>query len=160
MGFNIDAEEADRLALSLDVIEAVFGTGAARMGWLWRGRAGLWAARGAVIDALHDMAKRLDRKIMVRLVKGAYWDAEIKRAQVDGHRRLPGLHQQNPHRYQLYRQRTQTAGHDRPDLSAVCHAQRAHRRCGPRHRRADGPHPAATNSSACTAWAKRCTRSS
>jgi proline dehydrogenase len=39
---------------------------------------------GAVIDWLHALALRLDRRIMVRLVKGAYWDAEVKRAQVLG----------------------------------------------------------------------------
>ena len=43
---------------------------------------------GLVIDWLHATAKALDRKIMVRLVKGAYWDSEIKRAQVEG---LPGF---------------------------------------------------------------------
>ncbi|MFZ3581867.1 bifunctional proline dehydrogenase/L-glutamate gamma-semialdehyde dehydrogenase PutA [Loktanella sp. DJP18] len=85
MGFNIDAEEADRLALSLDVIEAVLAE-PALAGWSGFGvvvqaygqRAGL------VIDHLHALAERLDRRIMVRLVKGAYWDAEIKRAQVMG----------------------------------------------------------------------------
>jgi len=85
MGFNIDAEEADRLALSLDVIEAVLSDPSLK-GWDGFGvvvqaygqRAGL------VIDWLHATATRLDRKIMVRLVKGAYWDAEIKRAQVEG----------------------------------------------------------------------------
>jgi RHH-type proline utilization regulon transcriptional repressor/proline dehydrogenase/delta 1-pyrroline-5-carboxylate dehydrogenase len=85
MGFNIDAEEADRLSLSLDVIEAVLSD-PSLAGWDGFGvvvqaygkRAGL------VIDWLHDLAVRLDRRIMVRLVKGAYWDAEIKRAQVEG----------------------------------------------------------------------------
>ncbi|MBU2358027.1 MAG: proline dehydrogenase family protein, partial [Alphaproteobacteria bacterium] len=85
MGFNIDAEEADRLALSLDVIEAVLAE-PALAGWDGFGIVvqayGLRA--GMVIDHLHDLAERLDRKIMVRLVKGAYWDAEIKRAQVMG----------------------------------------------------------------------------
>ncbi|WP_406644890.1 bifunctional proline dehydrogenase/L-glutamate gamma-semialdehyde dehydrogenase PutA [Aliisedimentitalea scapharcae] len=85
MGLNIDAEEADRLSLSLDVINAVIGDPALK-GWDGLGvvvqaygpRAGL------TIDALYDMATRFDRKIMVRLVKGAYWDTEIKRAQVEG----------------------------------------------------------------------------
>ncbi len=85
MGFNIDAEEADRLALSLDVIEAVLEEPALRG---WDGFGVVVQAYGQraplVIDCLHDMATRLDRKIMVRLVKGAYWDAEIKRAQVMG----------------------------------------------------------------------------
>ena len=85
MGFNVDAEEADRLALSLDVIAAVLSDPALK-GWDGFGivvqaygqRAGL------VIDHLHDLATRLNRRIMIRLVKGAYWDAEIKRAQVEG----------------------------------------------------------------------------
>ena len=90
MGFNIDAEEADRLALSLDVIDAVLSD-KSLAGWDGFGvvvqaygqRAGL------VLDALYDMAQRSDRKIMVRLVKGAYWDAEIKRAQVEGMNGFP-----------------------------------------------------------------------
>lgn len=85
MGFNIDAEEADRLALSLDVIEAVLAEPALAG---WDGFGVVVQAFGQraplVLDHLHELATRLDRKIMVRLVKGAYWDAEIKRAQVQG----------------------------------------------------------------------------
>ncbi|SEN07000.1 L-proline dehydrogenase /delta-1-pyrroline-5-carboxylate dehydrogenase [Loktanella fryxellensis] len=85
MGFNIDAEEADRLALSLDVIERVLAE-PALAGWDGFGVVvqayGLRA--GPVIDHLHQLAVQMDRRIMVRLVKGAYWDAEIKRAQVMG----------------------------------------------------------------------------
>ncbi|MEJ6403497.1 bifunctional proline dehydrogenase/L-glutamate gamma-semialdehyde dehydrogenase PutA [Yoonia sp. 2307UL14-13] len=85
MGFNIDAEEADRLSLSLDVIDAVLSEPALAG---WDGFGVVVQAYGQraplVIDHLHDLAIRLDRKIMVRLVKGAYWDAEIKRAQVQG----------------------------------------------------------------------------
>ncbi len=85
MGLNVDAEEADRLSLSLQVIEAVMAE-PALSGWDGFGivvqaygpRAGL------VLDTLYDMAQRHDRKLMVRLVKGAYWDTEIKRAQVEG----------------------------------------------------------------------------
>ncbi len=48
LGFNIDAEEADRLQLSLEVIEAVLADESlARMGWVWHGGAGLWPPRGA-----------------------------------------------------------------------------------------------------------------
>ena len=85
LGFNIDAEEADRLALSLQVIEAVVSDPSLK-GWDGFGVVVQAYGRraGAVIDWLHDMALRLDRKIMVRLVKGAYWDGEIKRAQVLG----------------------------------------------------------------------------
>ena len=85
MGFNIDAEEADRLSLSLDVISAVLSE-PALSGWDGFGVVvQAFGQRAAlVIDYLHDLARRLDRKIMIRLVKGAYWDAEIKRAQVEG----------------------------------------------------------------------------
>jgi RHH-type proline utilization regulon transcriptional repressor/proline dehydrogenase/delta 1-pyrroline-5-carboxylate dehydrogenase len=85
MGFNIDAEEADRLSLSLDVIAAVLSEPALAG---WDGFGVVVQAFGPraslVLDQLHDLATHLDRKIMVRLVKGAYWDAEIKRAQVEG----------------------------------------------------------------------------
>ena len=85
LGFNIDAEEADRLHLSLEVIEQVLADPALR-GWDGFGVVVQAYGRraGAVIDWLYDLATRLDRKIMVRLVKGAYWDAEVKRAQVLG----------------------------------------------------------------------------
>ncbi|WP_108396597.1 bifunctional proline dehydrogenase/L-glutamate gamma-semialdehyde dehydrogenase PutA [Devosia submarina] len=85
MGFNIDAEEADRLDLSLDVIEAVLETPELQG---WQGFGVVVQAYGKrvlpLIDWLDATAERLDRCIMVRLVKGAYWDAEIKRAQVMG----------------------------------------------------------------------------
>ncbi|MVS97523.1 bifunctional proline dehydrogenase/L-glutamate gamma-semialdehyde dehydrogenase PutA [Devosia marina] len=88
MGFNIDAEEADRLDLSLDVIEAVLE--APELAG-WNGFGVVVQAYGKralpLIQWLEETAARLDRRIMVRLVKGAYWDAEIKRAQVMG---LPG----------------------------------------------------------------------
>jgi RHH-type proline utilization regulon transcriptional repressor/proline dehydrogenase/delta 1-pyrroline-5-carboxylate dehydrogenase len=85
MGFNIDAEEADRLTLSLKVIEAVLAD-PELAGWNGFGVVVQAYGRraGAVIDWLHALSVKLDRKIMVRLVKGAYWDAEIKRAQVLG----------------------------------------------------------------------------
>ncbi|MDC0948486.1 bifunctional proline dehydrogenase/L-glutamate gamma-semialdehyde dehydrogenase PutA [Gammaproteobacteria bacterium] len=85
MGFNIDAEEQDRLDLSLDVIEAVLSE-SSLAGWDGFGVVVQAYGRRArfVLDWLNDLAERLDRKIMVRLVKGAYWDTEIKRAQVLG----------------------------------------------------------------------------
>ncbi|MGL4236837.1 bifunctional proline dehydrogenase/L-glutamate gamma-semialdehyde dehydrogenase PutA [Tabrizicola sp.] len=90
LGFNIDAEEADRLALSLEVIEATLSDPALK-GWDGFGVVVQAYGRraGAVIDWLHALATRLDRKIMVRLVKGAYWDAEVKRAQVLGLQSFP-----------------------------------------------------------------------
>ena len=88
IGLNIDAEEADRLELSLDLMEAMAFNPALE------GFDGIGFVVQAyqkrcpfVIDYLIDLAKRSGRKFMVRLVKGAYWDAEIKRAQVDG---MPG----------------------------------------------------------------------
>ena len=85
MGFNIDAEEADRLDISLDVIEALLASPALRG---WDGFGVVVQAFGKrampVLDWLYALAQKLDRKIMVRLVKGAYWDTEIKRAQVLG----------------------------------------------------------------------------
>ncbi len=85
MGFNIDAEEAARLELSLDVIEAVVADPELAG---WDGFGVVVQAYGKralpVIDWVHDLAVRHDRRLMLRLVKGAYWDTEIKRAQVDG----------------------------------------------------------------------------
>jgi len=85
MGLNIDAEEADRLDLSLDVIERVL-VDPSLAGWDGFGVVVQAYGRRApfVIDWLHALAEKLNRKIMVRLVKGAYWDTEIKRAQVLG----------------------------------------------------------------------------
>ncbi|MEC8041398.1 MAG: bifunctional proline dehydrogenase/L-glutamate gamma-semialdehyde dehydrogenase PutA, partial [Pseudomonadota bacterium] len=85
MGFNIDAEEADRLGLSLKVIEAVL-TDEQLAGWDGFGVVVQAYGRraGDVIDGLYDMAQRHERRIMIRLVKGAYWDTEVKLAQVEG----------------------------------------------------------------------------
>jgi RHH-type proline utilization regulon transcriptional repressor/proline dehydrogenase/delta 1-pyrroline-5-carboxylate dehydrogenase len=85
MGLNIDAEEADRLDLSLDVIEKVLAE-PELAGWNGFGIVvQAYGPRAAfVIDWLYALAKKYDRTIMVRLVKGAYWDTEIKRAQTLG----------------------------------------------------------------------------
>ncbi|HVC54117.1 MAG TPA: proline dehydrogenase family protein, partial [Stellaceae bacterium] len=85
IGFTIDAEEADRLELSLDLFEALAlapelaewdGLGLAVQAYQKRAP--------ALIDWLADLAARARRRLMVRLVKGAYWDSEIKRAQERG----------------------------------------------------------------------------
>lgn len=85
MGFNIDAEEQDRLDLSLDVIEALVCDPELAG---WDGFGVVVQAYGKrsshVLDWLYGLAQKYDRKFMVRLVKGAYWDAEIKRSQVMG----------------------------------------------------------------------------
>ncbi|TGV74997.1 bifunctional proline dehydrogenase/L-glutamate gamma-semialdehyde dehydrogenase PutA, partial [Mesorhizobium sp. M00.F.Ca.ET.149.01.1.1] len=85
MGLNIDAEEADRLDLSLDVIEKVLAE-PELAGWDGFGVVvQAYGPRAAfAIDWLYAIAKKYDRRIMVRLVKGAYWDTEIKRAQTLG----------------------------------------------------------------------------
>lgn len=85
MGFNIDAEEQDRLVLSLKVIRAVLQD-PELAGWDGFGVVVQAYGRRAslVIDWLYSTAQSLDRKIMVRLVKGAYWDTEMKHAQVEG----------------------------------------------------------------------------
>jgi len=85
IGLNLDAEEADRVDLSLDLLEALaLDPGLAG----WDGIGFVVQAYGKrcpdVIDWIVDLARGAGRRIMVRLVKGAYWDSEIKRAQVDG----------------------------------------------------------------------------
>ncbi|WP_456309955.1 trifunctional transcriptional regulator/proline dehydrogenase/L-glutamate gamma-semialdehyde dehydrogenase [Serratia proteamaculans] len=85
IGINIDAEEADRLELSLDLLEKLCfepelegwnGIGFVIQAYMKR--------CPMVIDYLTDLAQRSRRRLMIRLVKGAYWDSEIKRAQTDG----------------------------------------------------------------------------
>jgi RHH-type proline utilization regulon transcriptional repressor/proline dehydrogenase/delta 1-pyrroline-5-carboxylate dehydrogenase len=85
IGLNIDAEEADRLDLSLDLLEAVCldpdfegwnGIGFVVQAYQKRAPSAL--------DFIIDLARRSRHRLMIRLVKGAYWDSEIKRAQVDG----------------------------------------------------------------------------
>ena len=85
LNFTVDAEEADRLELSLDVIAAAFGD-ASLAGWDGFGLAiqAYQKRAEAVIDYVDDLARALNRRMMVRLVKGAYWDTEIKRAQERG----------------------------------------------------------------------------
>jgi RHH-type proline utilization regulon transcriptional repressor/proline dehydrogenase/delta 1-pyrroline-5-carboxylate dehydrogenase len=85
IGLNIDAEEADRLDLSLDLLEMLCED-PTLAGWqgigfvlqAYQKRAPL------VLDFLIALARRSGHRLMLRLVKGAYWDAEIKRAQQDG----------------------------------------------------------------------------
>jgi proline dehydrogenase len=85
IGFTIDAEEADRLDLSLDVIEAV-SADPSLTGWNGFGLAiqGYQKRCSALIDCLAEMARHHKRRLMVRLVKGAYWDSEIKNSQERG----------------------------------------------------------------------------
>ena len=88
IGINIDAEEADRLEISLDLLEALaFDPALAGFEGIGLVVQAYQKRCPFVIDYLVDLAQRSGQKFMVRLVKGAYWDAEIKRAQVDG---MPG----------------------------------------------------------------------
>jgi len=85
IGINIDAEEADRLEISLDLLEKLcFEPELAG----WNGIGFVIQAYQKrcpmVIDYLTELAQRSRRRLMIRLVKGAYWDSEIKRAQVEG----------------------------------------------------------------------------
>ncbi len=88
IGCTVDAEEADRLELSLDIIERVVSDPSLK-GWEGFGIVvqAYQKRTPYTIDYLADLARRIGHRLQVRLVKGAYWDAEIKRAQIDG---LPG----------------------------------------------------------------------
>ncbi|GLZ88858.1 bifunctional protein PutA [Metapseudomonas resinovorans] len=85
IGLNIDAEEADRLEISLDMLERLCFEPSLKG---WNGVGFVIQAYQKrcpyVIDYVIDLARRSQHRLMIRLVKGAYWDSEIKRAQVDG----------------------------------------------------------------------------
>jgi len=85
IGLCVDAEEAARLDLSLDLVEAISGD-PDLAGWEGFGLAVQAYQKRAfpLIDWLLDMARRHQRRLMVRLVKGAYWDSEIKDTQIQG----------------------------------------------------------------------------
>ena len=85
IGLNIDAEESDRLELSLELLERLCAE-PALAGWNGLGFViqAYQKRCPAVVDHLVALARRSRRRLMVRLVKGAYWDSEVKRAQVDG----------------------------------------------------------------------------
>ncbi len=90
VGLNIDAEESERLPLTLTIFEQV----------LQQANLGQWSDFGLVvqaynmsaphvIDHVYDLSRRYQRRVCVRLVKGAYWDREIKHAQVQGLENYP-----------------------------------------------------------------------
>jgi RHH-type transcriptional regulator, proline utilization regulon repressor / proline dehydrogenase / delta 1-pyrroline-5-carboxylate dehydrogenase len=85
IGLTVDAEEADRLELSLDLIEALAGM-PALAGWDGLGLAvqAYQKRAPAIIAWLAELAANTKRRLIVRLVKGAYWDSEVKRAQERG----------------------------------------------------------------------------
>ncbi len=88
IGIAIDAEEADRLDLSLDLLAAL-AADPSLADWEGLGFVVQCYQKRArpVIDWIVALARHHRRRLMLRLVKGAYWDSEIKRAQVDG---MPG----------------------------------------------------------------------
>jgi RHH-type proline utilization regulon transcriptional repressor/proline dehydrogenase/delta 1-pyrroline-5-carboxylate dehydrogenase len=90
MGLTIDAEESERLDLSLDVIEKVFCTSSLD-GWNGFGLAVQSYQKRAfyVLDWVAALARSKKRRIMVRLIKGAYWDSEIKKSQMQGFNEYP-----------------------------------------------------------------------
>ncbi len=90
IGFTIDAEEADRLDLSLDLF-AQLASDSGLSGWDGLGLAVQAYQKRAVqvIDWLALLAGASHRRLMVRLVKGAYWDTEIKQAQIGGYEGYP-----------------------------------------------------------------------
>ena len=94
--FTIDAEEAERLELSLDIIEALVADDAL----FTRPDGSRWEGFGLAVQAyskrahplcdwVANLARAHGRRLMVRLVKGAYWDSEIKQSQVGGHADYP-----------------------------------------------------------------------
>ncbi|UWQ21501.1 L-glutamate gamma-semialdehyde dehydrogenase [Jannaschia sp. W003] len=90
LNFTVDAEEQERLELSLDVVAAVFEDDSLR-DWDGFGLAVQAYAKRAlpVIDWVADLAEAHGARMMVRLVKGAYWDAEVKHAQMEGQGDFP-----------------------------------------------------------------------
>ncbi len=85
IGLNIDAEESERLEISLELLERLcFEPGLAD----WKGIGFVIQAYQKrcfyVVDYVIDLARRSQKRLMIRLVKGAYWDSEIKKAQLEG----------------------------------------------------------------------------
>ncbi|MCS6810750.1 MAG: proline dehydrogenase family protein, partial [Tepidimonas sp.] len=85
IGLHIDAEESERLELSLDLLERLAHE-PSLAGWAGLGFViqAYQKRAPAVVDHVIALARRSGRRLLVRLVKGAYWDSEIKRAQLDG----------------------------------------------------------------------------
>src|SRR3990167_6060651 len=96
IGLTVDAEEADRLDLSLDIFAKVFSDPALD-NWEGFGLAVQAYQKRAsfVIDWLADLSQQHNKRIMVRLVKGAYWDAEIKVSQIQGFSGYPVFTRKN-----------------------------------------------------------------
>ncbi len=135
------------------------GFTAGGLGWLRRRGAGLRAARAVRHRLALCTGAQLDRRIMVRLVKGAYWDTEIKRAQVLGLARLSRVHAQGrTPTSPISPARKQLLGLTDRIYPQFADPQRPHRRGHSGDGEETGQARLASNSSACTAWARRCTR--
>ena len=126
IGLNIDAEEADRLEISLDLLEALCFAPELD-GWNGIGFVIQAYQKRApfVIDYVIDLARRSRHRVMVRLVKGAYWDSEIKRAQVDGLEGYP-VYTRKIYTDVAYLACARKLLGARGRVSAVRHAQRLH----------------------------------
>ena len=138
LNLTIDAEEVDRLELSLDVFEALAAQVAAERPQ-WRGFGLAMQAYQTraleLVEHVTAIARKYRLRLMCRLVKGAYWDARDQARAGAGPAALPGVHAQAPHRHELPGLRPRAAGGARCDLPAVRDAQRRHHRGHP----ADGP---------------------
>ena len=134
INLTIDAEEVDRLELSLDVFEALAARVAAeRPAWRGFGLA-LQAYQTRALELVEHvvaLARKHRLRFMCRLVKGAYWDAEIKRAQELGLPHYPVFTHKHHTDVSLPGLRARPAGRARRDLPAVRHPQRRHHRGDP-----------------------------
>ena len=126
IGFNIDAEETDRLELSLDLMEALaFDADLAGFDGIGYVVQAYQKRCPFAIDFLIDLAHRSGRKFMVRLVQGRVLGCGNQTRASRWPGRLSRLHAQGLHGRLLPRVCAKTAGRQQPDLSTICHAQRA-----------------------------------
>jgi hypothetical protein len=157
IGVNIDAEEADRLEVSLDLLERlVFEP--ALSGWNGIGFVVQAYQKRCpfVIDLVIDLARRSRRRVMLRLVKGAYWDSEIKRAQVDGMPDYP-VYTRKLHTDVAYLACARKLLAAPAEIYPQFATHNATRSLPSTRWRGRASTPGSTNSSACTAWASRFT---
>ncbi len=126
INFTLDAEEADRLALSLSLLEKLAREPGLAPKWTGLGLAvQAYQKRGeAVVGWLGQLAADTNRRMMVRLVKGAYWDSEIKRAQVEGQPDYPVFTTKQATDVSYLTCANALLEDRAVDLSAVRHAQR------------------------------------
>ncbi len=156
LNFTVDAEEADRLELSLDVIAAAFGD-ASLAGWDGFGLAiqAYQKRADAVIDYIDALARSAEPADDGAAGEGRLLGHRDQARAGARPRRLSGVHPQGDDRPELHRLRATTAGAAAAHLSAIRHPQCADGRDHPRTGRRT---KAVSNFSACTAWARRCMR--